>query len=1469
MEDEQEVELDLEKQRHSRSSSSQEEQHAKTDLEQQLVEATTTIAVLAEQLKAANEKQQNLEAELVEARASTPQLMTELAVAQERLKVAEENHVRLEKQLADSQSRVIVDIPRLETELAVAKEQLKAFDDKFKAMKLEHTLELENITLQLTSMEEKHELQQRAENLLTKSKGRDPEDLPTPERLYLAPMMIMPDMSNALTCVTFVTGSSREAIDEKVQRLRGQLVPGAKAILVESQEEADYIKQAIVERGRELTQRKRNKNPKLVVDVEFYNEPNKLCTRHADDEATTRDEFLRLFQLPFAPLGELVEHVAPEIEAPEKTVDNEMPSVATTSPLKKIVEKETPPASPTSGEEMAEEPRPSRIPSVRSWRLPVRGPNLRLSHRFGFSCDPAMLLAILAGLSEAGQPELWDEDSDEDEQTQSLSTQEGMVQRFKMMRARFVRPGGIFGEQILAGNLRTGRLSLDDAKSASDARSLRDLTPMTGKELELGTTHRGRYLCGWVAVDDAFFGIASSSLILEDVTGYLVEIAAYGLVDTELPAHERQRVVAGKLSKGRPIVVLEPYYKVRMDGSVGVRVDEAEEIIPWQDVPTDLMSWKKLGNEFFSTLDSQNDGRGALACYKRALEVAQSEVELLAVLLTNIATCRSKVEDYAAIIQLSGAAVHLDPTYFKDGWRKEGSVCFFKGDFECAEEKYRKGVEVMRSCCQNASVVLNNVAAVYLRLHQASSASSEEVPNIEAAVLNSSVAGIVDPLNHKAWLRRVRCLGTMGFSHEKCVQDLQGIRANVVLSAVEHSGQLKVFEQNLDVVILNLTRSETAKRDIKSTETPSEQRDEKPPPDVPKVEEYEEIDQYIARLEGFVERLRMAHAISKSQSNPRLQLLPLEMQMFFANPPPEIHTEFPKLRKWPEGIDAALAQKLLYRAFLDASVNPWIDALRMRDGSFFDTISFGDRVKRWHGTGAMELLRARGSVHHGDIVDAREALSDYAPRYDAKTRSNFSNNVSRADIYYFDSTHVAIGFTDCSSLLAATLCENSSRDGPLRYVGFEMSEFAVAKWKVAALMLGSSSVSISSVMEVWLSSTWSETTLKDFRNSLNVVLTSLQEQDENPKVMAYLKHWASAETISAAEARSQFFSNLVKHSSRILPALCCFCRQIDRLDLTQYMLTGEIRASPDVVNLVEKEQPGATKRTNGSTGQAKKKRNRKKKRTAKGKRVKASDAASLVGNLTMWNVPANSPPLDDEIALNTVDFRTLVEDYVDPEKKQKNSTKRLSVLDLFVIYILKNLHRLRGLMLANILTVEVNYGVVKAGRDASDPVDEALLTRIAELQPETISWSNLLDYFSLEGFHDLARRCSMYGNCLHYGHSTNWSAQVFGASMIDYHPGNASVMIEAVLNSALGLSNEALPGPPLLSMVNMLTKENLDKLLFLPFPASGDFVHTNELWISDGYKQCGSGESSRSLAMRALLELVLRSKCAIGRGRPF
>lgn len=101
---------------------------------------------------------------------------------------------------------------------------------------------------------------------------------------------------------------------------------------------------------------------------------------------------------------------------------------------------------------------------------------------------------------------------------------------------------------------------------------------------------------------------------------------------------------------------------------------------------------------------------------------------------------------------------------------------FVKGDFHAAEECYRKGMASSASCCRNVALVLNNIAAVHLMLHHetsevpgisvgdmsASSSKADNLPSTEAAVLNSTVAGIIDPLNYKAWARRARCLQKNG-----------------------------------------------------------------------------------------------------------------------------------------------------------------------------------------------------------------------------------------------------------------------------------------------------------------------------------------------------------------------------------------------------------------------------------------------------------------------------------------------------------------------------------------------------------------------------------------------------------------------------------------------------------------------------------------------------------------------------------
>ncbi|KAG2995387.1 hypothetical protein PC121_g21213 [Phytophthora cactorum] len=98
-------------------------------------------------------------------------------------------------------------------------------------------------------------------------------------------------------------------------------------------------------------------------------------------------------------------------------------------------------------------------------------------------------------------------------QDQQSRTRVGLI---KKARARFVRPGGgAFADELKVGQIKPNGVQMSALPTE-------------------------------VAIDDAFFGIASSSLLLEDVTGQLVEIAAYGFVDPDLPQFERQHALASR-----------------------------------------------------------------------------------------------------------------------------------------------------------------------------------------------------------------------------------------------------------------------------------------------------------------------------------------------------------------------------------------------------------------------------------------------------------------------------------------------------------------------------------------------------------------------------------------------------------------------------------------------------------------------------------------------------------------------------------------------------------------------------------------------------------------------------------------------------------------------------------------------------------------------------------------------------------
>ncbi|CAD7972452.1 unnamed protein product [Amoebophrya sp. A25] len=319
-------------------------------------------------------------------------------------------------------------------------------------------------------------------------------------------------------------------------------------------------------------------------------------------------------------------------------------------------------------------------------------------------------------------------------------------------------------------------------------------------------------------------------------------------------------------------------------------------------------------------------------------------------------------------------------------------------------------------------------------------------------------------------------------------------------------------------------------------------------------------------------------------------------------------------------------------------------------------------------------------------------------------------------------------------------------------------------------MLADKTAPIEHVLQVWYSSTWSQGATQTFLRATKHVLSEWEkkqnskecrsapvqdaatnrknEEDEAAsKVMSYLRHWIGTQTISLAVAHTRWFTHTEKHNARVFGYACSFCRRIDRLALTQYALTGQICSGKTA--------------SNG-----------------------AADLPS-VGSLCMWNVPDGAPPLEEDYALGTMLIEDLLEEHL-------ASSASLDVVGLFAARVSKSLSSLRDHISKGRLKIDLGCGTVKAVYESNA---EVFLKSIADLHPYTVSWSNVIDYFSLQDFHTLARRCSSpLGDTVHYGYSMNWVADVFGTCVSDYATdmffpqkhGEATPQVQEILNMCLG-----------------------------------------------------------------------------------
>lgn len=125
--------------------------------------------------------------------------------------------------------------------------------------------------------------------------------------------------------------------------------------------------------------------------------------------------------------------------------------------------------------------------------------------------------------------------------------------------------------ETLSGGMTFAQTHSDVRKKQGTAKKLSDLVAISAKHLEKDKTHKGRVFYCRSVVRCMFQN--SLSTLVEDASGELVSLQVYNTRGVKT-VWEAQRY----LPEGSAIAILEPFFKMRADGTLGIRVDDPNDI---------------------------------------------------------------------------------------------------------------------------------------------------------------------------------------------------------------------------------------------------------------------------------------------------------------------------------------------------------------------------------------------------------------------------------------------------------------------------------------------------------------------------------------------------------------------------------------------------------------------------------------------------------------------------------------------------------------------------------------------------------------------------------------------------------------------------------------------------------------------------------------------------------------------------
>lgn len=457
---------------------------------------------------------------------------------------------------------------------------------------------------------------------------------------------------------------------------------------------------------------------------------------------------------------------------------------------------------------------------------------------------------------------------------------------------------------------------------------------------------------------------------------------------------------------------------------------------------------------------------------------------------------------------------------------------------------------------------------------------------------------------------------------------------------------------------------------------------------------------------------------------------------------------------------------VLRRGYYNAKSHPWMLGWSMMQGKgehYENPESF--YIQRYQGSWRYDIIKRMmprvpkvGTI----IMYDDEAQETLVVEYHRNLRTHFCNAPAFPKSYTnttstrpLGTVHVAMGFNDLQILLehvdvgmeptnqSSASSSSTSNDGhvspavPMNFIGYDRSTYSIAKTLVIAQMLQQSAVTSHHIIEAWYSSTWNYETFMLFRFTCITLLKDDAYINQQQSIMSYpnsaqeeirqyLHHWAyDAVPISAVEAVQRWLY-ASSHQGQVYTQTCSFHRYNDRKSLLQYFTTGEFNSNHQKQSNTE-----------------------------------------MVGSLAMWSVPdwaPNSNKTDQDRVNNTVLLKSILDEI------NNHPNQDISIMAAMYNIKLRQVSYLQRAVQNSEIQIDIRYGDIK-------PLHKAnlfLVDEICDLKATTMSWSNLVDYFDIGQFHELAHHWSSRnsdGTALttHYGYTMNWPTTCFGSSISDYH----------------------------------------------------------------------------------------------------